>query len=288
PIYLVARAAYARTIGRPNVGDVLSGITLPEVTDDASSYLIRVSNPGLEPWTADSYHVSLDSYHLKGGFGSIGVYQKNVFNFFADKTLPADEATLLAYGIPPSDVRDMLLTGNVEIRRKENIGDAKLTGLELSYRQDLFFLPSWLKKTQLWINYTHLKVSGDKAEDFTGFTPDAFSAGINYIRPRFSLRLSCAYQAETKKSRVNRTYTGAFTARAWPADTFDYQAAHTRWGVNAEYSFSKAFSLYLNCSDIFGDDLIIYRRAPGSPKYADKYQRRVAVSYVMIGAKGSF
>ena len=42
---------------------------------------IVVGNPGLKPWTADSFHLSLDSYHLKGGFGSFGVYRKKVSNF---------------------------------------------------------------------------------------------------------------------------------------------------------------------------------------------------------------
>lgn len=284
----VARAAYARTIGRPNVSDVLVGATIPDVQEDATSYRIRISNPGLEPWTADSFHLSFDSYHLKGGFGSIGVYKKSVANFFADAVLPATEADLRAAGISEGDIAAMMETGNVELIRKENIGDADITGVEFSYRQDLFFLPSWLQKIQLWVNYTHLKVSGPNEEDFIGFTPDTFSAGINYIRPRFSLRVSAAYQGETKVRRVTRTTSSSNTALLVPYGTFEYQSPITRWSATAEYSFTRAFSVFANCSDIFGNDIIIKRRGPGTPSYAEKYQRRVVPTYISIGVKGTF
>jgi len=285
---LVARAAYARTLGRPNVNDIVAGVTIPEVQDDANSYRINVNNPGLKPWTADSFHLSFDSYHFKGGFGSLGVYRKNVTNFFADVPRPGTEEDLLALGIPPSDVAIMMEAGNVSITRKENIGDAELTGVEFSYRQDLLFLPPWLQKTQLWANYTRIRVAGPNAEDFIGFSPETISAGFNYIGGRFSLRITAAYQAETKLRRPARTTTASGTAKLMPPDTFEYQAAHTRWSATVEFSLSRAFTLYANCSDILGDDIIIYRRAADTPEYAWKYQRRVPATYVAVGVKGRF
>ncbi|WP_334319138.1 TonB-dependent receptor [Termitidicoccus mucosus] len=297
---LIARAAYARTIGRPNVNDIVSGVTIPELDDDrTTAYRISVCNPGLEPWTADSFHLSFDSYLFKGGFGSIGVYRKYVSNFFATRVfdlVDGMEAELLELGITQSDIEALMDAGRdpetgmgrVELSRKENAGDANLTGFEFSYRQDLLFLPRWLQKTQVWLNYTHLKVAGPNAEEFMGFAPDAFSAGVNYFGPRFSLRISCAYQAETKVRRPVRTTTSAETASLMPPDTFDYQAPHTRWSVTAEYSLSRAFTLFANCSDVFADDIITYRRASDTPRYAWNYQRRVAASYVSIGVKGTF
>ena len=65
-------------------------------------------------------------------------------------------------------------------------------------------------------------------------------------------------------------------------------SSHTRWSATVEYSFSRAFSVYANCSDLLGDDIIIYRRGPGTPDYAAKYQRRVPASYVVLGVKGTF
>jgi TonB-dependent receptor len=288
---LILRAAYARTIGRPNVSYVVAGITVPDPDSDdiTVARTITVGNPGLEPWTADSFHLSLDSYLLKGGFGSVGVYRKAVTNFFAQQTTPATEEFLQHYGIPEGDITYMLDQGYV-LRRWVNHGDAHLTGLELSYRQDLLFLPKWLQKTQLWVNYTHLAVGGKNAEDFTGFTPDTISWGVNHIRPRFSLSLSFAYQAETKKSWVSVTpgTTAANYLPVLPEKIYDYQASYLLCGLNAKYSFSRAFHVFVNWNDVFAGDRYVYRRSSESPAYSEKYQRYVTPSYIMVGVGGRF
>ena len=285
---LVARAAYARTLGRPDVQYVVAGVTVPVPTDTnaTTADIIVVGNPGLKPWTADSFHLSLDSYHLKGGFGSIGVYQKRVSNFFAQRGRPATAATLAAYGIPEGDIAYML-ADNWVVRRWENVGDATLNGLELSYRQDLLFLPSWLQLVQAWVNTTHLKVGGPNAADFVGFSPESLTAGLNYIRPRFSVRLTAAYQAETKRSEVVVT-PGTSTEGFIPQSTYEYQAAYTRYGISAEYALSKTFALYVNWDDVFAKDRLVYRRAPDTPAFAQTAQRYVSPSYIVIGVKGSF
>lgn len=293
---LILRAAYARTIGRPDVKYVAGGMTIPspdaeEILVDPNTgqttirndRIIEVGNPGLEPWTADSFHLSMDSYHFKGGFGTLGVYRKNVKNFFAKNVVSMTYENLKLYGLS-DNIIDYYLNGPevYEMRRWENVGDASLTGLELSYRQDLFFLPSWLQKMQLWVNYTHLKISGESAEEFVGFTPDAFSCGLNFIRPRYAIMLSCAYQAETKKTKT-LVYDNYI-----PEDTYDYMKANTTFDISAEYSITKALTLYLTWKDVFANDRIIYRRASDTPGYAQKYQRFKAPSYFMLGIKGTF
>ena len=285
---LVARAAYARTLGRPDVQYVVAGITVPVPTDTnaTTARTIVVGNPGLEPWTADSFHLSLDSYHVKGGFGSVGVYHKKVSNFFAQRGRPTTAATLEAYGIPEGDIAYML-ADNYVLRRWENVGDATLDGAEVSYRQDLLFLPSWLQLVQAWVNYTHLKVGGPNAPDFVGFSPDSLSAGVNYIRPRFSVRLTAAYQAETKRAEVLAT-PGTQAEGFIPPSTYEYQAATTRYGISAEYALNKKFALYLNWDDVLAKDRFLYRRAPNTPAYAQTAQRYVTPSSIVIGLKGSF
>lgn len=285
---LVARAAYARTLGRPDVSYVVAGVTLPVPTDTnpTSARAIVVGNPGLEPWTADSFHLSLDSYQLKGGFGSIGVYQKDVKNFFAQRGTPATKALLQSYNIADSDI-EFMLNDQYVLRRWENVGAARLAGVEASYRQDLWFVPSWLKLTQVWVNYTHLQVSGANEEDFVGFTPDVLSFGVNYIRSRFSLRLTGSYQAETRKSYI-LVIPGTSAEGFIPQRTYEYQAAASQYGVSAEYAITKRASLYLNWSNVFAKDLLVYRRAPDTPKYAQNAQHYVVPSYIMFGVRGRF
>ncbi len=285
---LMARAAYARTLGRPDVQYVVAGITVPVPTDTnpTTARTIVVGNPGLEPWTADSFHLSLDSYHLKGGFGSLGVYRKQVSNFFAQRGRPTTAQTLEAYGIPEGDI-EFMLADNYVLRRWENVGDATLDGLELSYRQDLRFLPSWLQLVQAWVNYTRLRVGGPNAADFVGFSPASLTAGLNYIRPRFSVRLTAAYQAETKRAEVV-VVPGTSTEGFIPPSTYDYQSASTRYGISAEYALTRNFALYLNWDDVFAKDRFLYRRAPDTPAYAQNAQRLVSPSFIVLGLKGSF
>ena len=45
---------------------------------------INVRNTGLRPWTADNYDLSLEYYTSKGGLYSVGVFMKNITNFFGN------------------------------------------------------------------------------------------------------------------------------------------------------------------------------------------------------------
>src|SRR6185295_18620911 len=76
---LVFRGAYARTLGRPNITAVVPSATFTEPTVAAPT--ITVTNPGLKPWTANSYDFSVESYHIKDGFGSLGVFRKDIKDF---------------------------------------------------------------------------------------------------------------------------------------------------------------------------------------------------------------
>jgi TonB-dependent receptor len=285
---LIIRAAYARTIGRPDISYVVDGITYPDPADTSptTTRTITVGNPGLKPWTADSLHLSLDSYLLTGGYGSLGIYQKDVTNFFERRRITATADALDYYKIPEAD-RQLMIDNDYEISRWENIGDARLTGLEFNYRQTLFFLPAWFKKSQLWLNYTHLAVSGPNAADFTGFSPDVFSAGLNLIRPRCSLRLTCSYQAETKRS-LDSPATGPTSTNPFPAGTYTYIGAYTSYKLTAEYALSRAFTLFADWNNIFAEDQIYYRRAAGTPAWASLSCRFVNPSSIMLGIKGSF
>lgn len=285
---LVLRAAYARTVGRPDVKYVAGGMSIPRPeSEDAEeeqlirSRYIRIGNPGLEARTADSFHLSMDSYHFKGGFGSIGVYKKYVKNFFLEAAQPMTMENLKPYGLS-EEVMRFYVTNKYWMRRYENVGDANMTGLELTYRQDLLFLPPWLKNMQLWVNYTHLSLSGPNADKFPGFTPDTFSGGINFIRPRYAVFLSAAYQAETKVRPV--TEHDLHT----PEGTYDYENARTLIDLSAEFSVTKAFAFYLTWRNVFAEDRIFYRRAADTPSYATNYQRLTAPSQFMVGIKGTF
>jgi iron complex outermembrane recepter protein len=274
---LILRAAYAQTIGRPNVSAVVPSATFSEPT--VATPTITVTNPGLKPWKADSYDLSLESYHLKDGFGSVGVFQKNIKDFFGSVRSPATAELLELYGLP----NDPAYLG-YEIVTTTNAGDAKVTGVEYSYRQSLTFLPNWARGLQVFFNGTKMSLSGSTTADFTGFNPSSYAGGINFIRPRYFVKLTCTYQGETRRGAV-----AANAANGIPAGTFNYQDARRRWGISAQYSLTRRFALFGAMTDLNGGfNPSTLRYGPGTPDYAKHQRYQELGSAITLGVKGQF
>ncbi len=274
---LILRGAYARTIGRPNISAVVPSATFTEPT--VATPTITVTNPGLKPWTADSFDLSLESYHLKDGFGSVGVFRKDIKNFFGSVRSAATAELLDLYGLPA----DPAYLG-YEIATTTNTGDAKVTGVEFSYRQSLTFLPAWARGFQVFLNGTKMNLSGSTTADFTGFNPSSYAGGINFIRPRYFIKLTCTYQGETQRGAV-----AANAANGIPAGTFNYQDARRRWGLSAQYSLSRRFAVYGAMTDLGGGfNPTTLRYAPGTPAYAKPQRYQELGSTITLGVKGQF
>ena len=274
---LIVRGAYARTIGRPNISAVVPSATFSEPT--VATPTITVTNSGLKPWTADSFDLSVESYHIKDGFGSVGVFQKNITDFFGSVRTAATPELLDLYGLP-NDPAYLAY----EIATTTNTGDAKITGVEYSYRQALTFLPSWGRGFQVFFNGTKMTLSGSTTADFTGFNPSSYAGGINFIRPRYFIKLTCTHQGETRRGAV-----AVNIANGIPAGTFNYQDARTRWGLSAQYSLTKRFALYGSMTDLNGGfNPTTLRYAPGTPDYAKPQRYQELGSTITLGVKGQF
>lgn len=273
---LLLRTAYARTVGRPPLDVVIPGATFSDPT--ALNPTISVSNPDIKPWTADNFDLAIESYHVKDGFGSLGVFQKNISNFFGTSSTPATRELLAYYGLPDDEVYL-----DYDIRTTANVGTARVTGLEFFYRQSLTFLPHWARGLQIFGNATKLRLEGDRAADFTGFNPLSYSGGLNLIRSRWFLKLSCTHQDEAR-----RTLVAASTTTGVPQDTYNYQGETTRWTLSGQFSLTKNLSLYGTVTDLGGFELVTRRYAPDTPDYARNQRRQVLGSTITLGLKGQF
>jgi TonB-dependent receptor len=178
---LLLRGAYARILGRPQTTTITPGSTI--TAPDVANPTITVSNVGLQPWTAHSYDLSLESYQIKNGVGSMGVFYMNIRGFFNNVRTAATPTALAQYGL----ANDPLFQG-YEIATVTNGGDATVKGMEFSYRQSLTFFPNWARGFQVFGNMTRLQVDGSNSADFSGFSPTTFAAGISLIRPRYFVK----------------------------------------------------------------------------------------------------
>jgi iron complex outermembrane recepter protein len=278
---LLLRAGYARTIGRPNLAFIIPGISYSNRTATSTSQTITVVNSRLQPWTADNFDISLESYLFKGGFGSIGVFQKDIAGFFLATSQPGTPELLTQYGIFPVEGDDLAYT----IVTRSNGGDARVRGLELSYRQNLTFLPEWAQGVQVFVNYTRSQLAGSTTADFTGFNPETLSWGANLTRSRFVVKFSATEQGETKRNAV------APIANFRPVGLHQYQGRIKRYVLSAEYRINKNLSIYANWSDLNDRDGYVITQRIYNDDTPQELRTSNAAAWgqaLAVGIKGSF
>jgi iron complex outermembrane receptor protein len=271
---LLARFGFASTIGRPDLGLVIPGITVSE-PGTTSQGTVTVVNTGLKPWTANNYDLSLESYFLKGGFGTISVFQKDIKDFFTVVRTAATPELLGLYGVPSSE--SYL---NYDIVTRGNGGDAKIKGFEFSYKQALTFLPSWASGVQVFFNYTKNSLSGSTTADFAQFNPKVMSWGASLVRPRYILKFTMAQQAETRRS------ASSVVGRS------NYQGAIDRDTIAGEYQVTKRLSIYAQISDLlaggYKDKFLIYDPSKNTPSHV-RLDRMIDHGIALtVGIKGQF
>jgi iron complex outermembrane recepter protein len=238
-----------------------------------------VNNPSLQPWTADNYDLTLEAYNLKGAVASIGVFRKDITNFFGSTRTPVTPELLEQYGLS-----DDPLYLDYDLVTMTNAGDARISGIEFNYRQSLTFLPDWAKGFQVFVNGSRMRLSGSASAEFDGFNPSTYAAGINFVRPRFFIKLSGTYQGETR-----RTLNAVSAGNGIPAGTYTYQDARRRISLAVQYSLNKHFALFGNVTDLGGGfNPTSLRYAPGTPEYAKISRYQELGSTITIGIKGTF
>lgn len=275
---LLLRAGYARTIGRPNLTFIIPGTNIPE-EDAPSPRTFSAVNTALKPWTGDNYDLSLESYQIKGGFGSVSVFQKDIKNFFNLVTTELTPEIAADYGIPAGsfDPGDLLST-------RTNGGDATIRGVEFMYRQRLLFLPwSFARSFQIFANANKLKLSGERTADFGSYTPSNYAWGVSLIRPKYSIKFTSSHQGQ-----IRRGLQAVSAANGIPADTYNYDGKRERLSLSAEYSFTKFFSVFSSWTNIGGLDVVNLRYAPDTPGYARPTSFGELGSLLTLGIKGEF
>lgn len=273
---LILRAAYAKTIGRPNINFIIPGTTVtdPNVADPT----ITVNNSALKPWTADNFDLTLESYHIKDGFGSVGVFHKDIKNFFLQTSEVATPERLAELGYDSTYL-------NYEIATRTNTSEpTKVKGFELYYRQSFnAFLPSWARGFQAFVQYTKLEVEGANNADFTGFNPETFSGGLSYARGRISIKGTISHLGDMRRGLV-----AVNAANGIPADTYNYQAKRTRYGLTVNYALTKRYALYASATDIGGFTQDLQRYSPTTPDYAKKQRWQELGFYTNLGVRATF
>ena len=268
---LIARFAYAKTLGRPNFVQIIPGTTVSDPT--AATRTVTVNNTGLTPWTADNWDVTLEYYPNKGGLFSVGTFRKDVADFFGSVTTIATAEQLERYGLSDDYVGYNLVS-------QFNVGDARVTGLEYAWRQRLEFLPNWARGVGVFFNGTEMQLSGATTADFSGFTDRTINWGVSLDRPRFSTKFNWNYTGPRRQTAI----AGANV----PAGTYTYLKSRLQIDVNVEWRISRRLGVYATVRNLTNMSNVTEAYAPHTPAYARTRQIDLFGAAYTFGLKGSF
>ena len=266
------RAAFAQTITRPQITSVIPSTT---VTDPGSTAVptITVNNAGLKPWSSKNYDVALEYYFVNPGLISLGAFRKDIRNFFGSTRQRATPELLAEYGFDDSYL-------SYDIATRENVGDARVTGVEMEYRQTLTALPNWARGLSIFANTTALRVQGQARADFSGFIGRTANWGLTLSRPRYTAKLNWNYRG--------RQRSGAVTGTNVPDGTYSYASPRLSTDVNLEVRLTRHATLFANIRNLMD---IAWRNeiyGPTTPTYARISNWVEYGPQVLMGVKGSF
>ena len=232
---VVVRGGISRTVGHPDYADLLPVITSESLpgTGDGS---ITVPDPDLQPYFAVNYDASVD-YYLKNS-GVIGVYlfRKDVKNYFISRGMTATERSAIAadYGYNPAEFN----TGTV----RENGGKSTLQGVELSYAQNLTFLPKPFDGLNIQANFTYVDVQANDADPLREL--DTYYSQMRAVSPKtanFILGYRYGKFTVTSTSNwVDESLYGGFVSTSYFNGTANptNQALDTRMTLNKDEKFT--------------------------------------------------
>jgi iron complex outermembrane recepter protein len=281
---LIARVGYAKSIGRPDLGNIIPSTQLPDLSA-AGPYAITTINASLEPTQVNAYDVSLEYYFAKTGVFSVGAFQKDFSNFVGGSVArPATLDLLNSLGIGDAQA---YVTAGATIATSFNVGAARVTGVEFNYSQvlDADILPQWTRNFTVYANGQQMHLAGATLADFSNFIPGSASWGIKYGAKKFSAQANWNYRGRQRLLQSTITYNGvAHTDNGF----YTYFKPRISTDVNLAYRYSEKLGVFLNARNLtnLAQDLQTY--GPTSPSWSRTNQRQDFGVQYTVGVKGSF
>lgn len=274
---LIGRVSYAKSIARPNFNHILPSLNLPDETSTART--LTLTNPNLQPWEADSFGAALEYYFAEKSSGLLSArgYLREIENFWGAVTAPITADLIETYGL---DANIYGAGRGYVVSTRQNVGDARVSGAEFDYRQNLTFLPRWAAGLGVFANLTLQHLEGGSVADFTGFVQKTINYGVTFNRARYTSRVSV-----NERGRERRAL---FTGAGVEPGTYEYMAPRTTVDVSAEFRFARRFAFYATVRNLFNGLENLERYGPSTPGYAKLRQRTDFRPLWTVGVKGTY
>jgi len=272
---LVLRLAYAKTYGRPDFTDIIPNTDIAEddnVADPTTTTgRITVRNTGLKPWHANNYDLSLEYYTRSGGLVSVGAFQKNITDFFGDSVKIMTLADTVALDLDPRYVGWTVST-------TFNSGDARVTGVELNFKQSFEQMSGWPRYFSVFLNGTKLHLEGNQLASFSEFIPESMNWGFSFKKNPVIFMAKWNYRGDQ---------VGTAQPTLGP-DAFLSEKKRCTLDLNVIVLLSKRLSLFTNVQNAFNARQLTLASGPLTPHYASRRLTSTSGTSIIMGIKGSF
>lgn len=250
---LVVRAAYFKSLMRPDYSQLTGGVAVNDVS--TAPFAFTRKNIDLRPETADNFDLAFEYYFEPVGVVSANFFYKKIHDIQVANTFKIDPNDI------PDDIADLgytaaMLGTDSTVATRINAGEANLRGVELAYNQELTFLPGVFKGLGVSANATYVKMSdedifltavagGDGTSEWSG----NFIVRYNY--GKFNAQLTSTYTDDTARSSTGVTYTADGTrVVAASGARHNYTKARVVYGLNLGYRLTDWANLFVNVSNL--------------------------------------
>jgi|GEM_PF-1561953 len=286
---LLVRAAFAKTIGRPNLSDIVPNLFVGEnlsFGDPNSSSgnipgFITGANTNLRPWRAKNYDYSIEYYLPKNGLLMFNYYKKDIRDFFSSITRIADQALLDELGLGEEAL-------GYQYTQRINISDARIEGWE--FRADLplanfseyppiSFLGRWADHLTLMYNMTHLQLSGSRvsASDWSRFIPRSRNIGLSFRFPKVTGNVLLNWRGRMLRDTANQ-FPGAN----------EYIRSRYQLDGNVEYHVSPRFSVFFAVRNLLNAPSEWEVSGPGVPAWSTLTNYEDYGPQYSLGVRGTY
>ncbi len=282
---LIVRGGVSQTVGHPDYTDLVTSVqseSLP-TANDAS---ITRADPNLEPYQALNFDLGADYYLGSTGVFGVTVFHKKLDNFITSRSMTVDErnAAVTELGFNPADFNGGTTTVNGSA--------ATYKGIEVSYAQNLAFLPKPFDGFDIQANYSYTDItSPDLDTEYSAkraVTPQTFNLILGYRIGRF--------KAAVTNNWVSESLYGGFVNTSYFSGTGDNRLLRMKdekWttDVKLEYSLTKYLSVYVLARNVFntGRDEFFqgYIKAKEDIRLPQRYGE-FGDPYFTFGLRGTF
>ena len=229
---LVVRASATTSIGRPDFASII-----PNFDVNYNNQTITATNTNLKPQYSRNYDLSVEYYVQPSGVLSVGAFRKNIKDFIF-----STRGTYIGAGSNNGFGGEF---EGFELISSANGGSASVEGLELSYMQQLSFLPGWLAGFGAYANYTRLITRGNyggttqvSSSELAGFMPKTGNLGLSYVGSGLDIRVQANWRP---------VYLQSFSANSVQR-IYNYET--TSVDIKFKYAFRPSLAVFCNVDNV--------------------------------------